>query len=1351
MSSSKPKKQVYAYKYRLCMDLAIGHGYLDAFRSIYFADKLVWAGNVRASVASQQIFVNQPGLFGGDDSEGGVNGMIELAHGSLEQELLGVNNNGTYDPNPSIDAYKRVSGIKNNIFQAFQAAWPAKAQQYRGIALMRFYDFYVGTSPYLKDISIGIERYWSGWYPEVAKVGVDANPAHIIYETIINDQWGLGYPAADLHEPSMRKSALQLFNEGFGISLAWSSDSTAEAFIGEILEHIDGDFFFDPQYGQWRLRLIREGDPVEFTFNKDNATITQFDRRGPGELINQLYVKYTSPESEEYVSVAQQDLACIQAQGQAVSSTKEYRGIRNETLALHVCQRDLQTLCSTLATIEMTVNRKAWKLTPGAVVVVHWPDLDIEQLQMRVTTLSYPSSETGDIQLTLMEDIFGRVTNVFNGDAGSGWEDERRDPTPFSVLFPWEVPFWFVAQISGAEVPDEIFGFGSVLAVSDNPDLRLVELRTRDSAGVYQQTDTGPSTPSALLSQALPASVLTDMFLNPTSILRPGGIQQNSYAVIGTGINAEIVRVLAVNDNGTYSLQRGMMDTHPRAWPIGTRVFFINETTFVADPAAVSLGVTQNYELLMQTSLGITPEADAQKVALPILARQGRPYPPNNIMVDGQRWPDTVDTAGKGSFEVTWSHRNRLFDVLDQHLMWQDPSVPPEEGTTYTVQLWKGTTKVLDFDGILGSGQIIPADGLDQDEYELRVFSVRDDMTSYQVFSHEILLLIGESSIDWPVIPFPGRRLAIIGDSISYENTLHVAGNGSRYEQYSFSVTGYWPKAAQLFNHRLELEPGLQPDLNGRHQGLNTAIAGSRVMNWWLKAFDNQNDGVLDQGPMYTALKNINAFDVAVIMGGTNDLSFNRTASEVLSDIKRAVSQIARAGKWVFVMTITARTTDLLNGYSLDQQAIIRSRLDQVNQGLKAWVEKAQPPNVWLVDAFGAVVGPNGIDPAGLVSPLTSATAPSVMGNYNPRNPGIIYMSDGLHPGPAGAFAIGEELAKVMIAAGVPPRDANTLGPMTMGPNILPNPTFGVTTAAPPTGKSSVLGRALGLGVARIDATHPPGKDSYSNMGIGYANGPMPDYWFFYRASNSDNESFSNFNAYMWGDLATQFPNLYEYVEDSTWTDGCARTSIVSVDGKQALRIDFRTVQTGNKNEAFTVRCMVPRGQHGEWDDYGDGDILVPNTVYAGGDQLAAEATVKLSNVKGLHTAIMTLEFLSVNLPATSSGDYSSAGAVITGTANGMNFWPPSDIDRIRIPTEDVTLQMRTAAVKAPVPAPGENHQYARLNFQFACDASEGPASVTLIIVAPSVNKLSPLDFPPTLEDRQGLGYELGENLGGSH
>lgn len=594
----------------------------------------------------------------------------------------------------------------------------------------------------------------------------------------------------------------------------------------------------------------------------------------------------------------------------------------------------------------------------------------------------------------------------------------------------------------------------------------------------------------------------------------------------------------------------------------------------------------------------------------------------------------------------------------------------------------------------------------------------------------------GDRTGDWddwemPIydrVPFPGRRLAIVGDSISAYNSVHVDPKGTtgRYETYGFGFAGYWTNADQILGGRLLLEPGIQPDTNGQKRGYNFAIAGTKVANWWKEQDDVLNDGKIEMGPMFAALNNLPNYDVVVMMGGTNDLAGNETADKVLLNLKKASTDLAKNGKWVFLMTISPRTRDLLQGYTLEQQDAIRARLQAVNDGLRTWVSTVDPGNIFLVDTWDQMVGPNGIDPAGLVSSATSATAASTHGNYRPDAPSVVFAHDGLHPGPAGGYAMGKVLAEAMVLAGIPARtSATTLGPYTLGTNLLANPNMVFTQLSlaqtPPSYNYTNIGWATGLGTQVVAA---------GNLHNGYTHGKLPDNWHFYRSSNSEAEvigygpggTYSNFQAYTWADLAGQFPSLTEYMDDSTWSPGAVKVSIIDDGGVPALRVDVNIPQTGNKNEAFVIATFLPKERHGPWDNYGyltpDQGTPPVNTLYGAGDVLHAEMDLTMTGLNHSLTSCRLTMNLYGNAPA-------QDGANMTSLGNHPTFWPPSDMDNCRMHPENRAIKLRAPAVRVPPYESGATLRYAELRLEVSFDASTSGATGSFIIKNPSVRKMT--------------------------
>ena len=208
MGGKSKKKSTVGYQYYTNMHFAICHGEIDALRSIWWADKVYWQGNIaKTSDGSTTMgYKDNSGMFGGESSEGGAEGKFEFGAGSYEQNLIGVLPNGQYDPAAVLSIYGGQPGNQ----QVRTAKVPDKAVNYRGLAVVLLHDNYVGNNAYIKDISFEVERYWKGWQPGLSRIGDNMNPAHILYECLTNEDWGLGYGAERIDQAAFLKAAQTL-------------------------------------------------------------------------------------------------------------------------------------------------------------------------------------------------------------------------------------------------------------------------------------------------------------------------------------------------------------------------------------------------------------------------------------------------------------------------------------------------------------------------------------------------------------------------------------------------------------------------------------------------------------------------------------------------------------------------------------------------------------------------------------------------------------------------------------------------------------------------------------------------------------------------------------------------------------------------------------------------------------------------------------------------------------------------------------------------------------------------------------------------------------------------------------
>jgi len=243
------------------------------------------------------IDINQPTLFGGVEREGGIKGRIDFYRGTLTQTAN--------------DYLKAKLGL-------------ADVPAYRGVSYAVLRGLYVGTSAYLKPISFVARRTPNqlGVPSGRHNINGDANPACILFEMLTNDRWGLGVPAGQVNTASFLAAADLLFAEGFGLSMLVDGAAAARDLFSEVLRHVDGVLYTDPQTGLLTFALAREnygpGDPL--LLDESNVDEVKIGRPAWDETKNVVKLTYIDRANNFTPRVAQeQDLANVQARGGEVS------------------------------------------------------------------------------------------------------------------------------------------------------------------------------------------------------------------------------------------------------------------------------------------------------------------------------------------------------------------------------------------------------------------------------------------------------------------------------------------------------------------------------------------------------------------------------------------------------------------------------------------------------------------------------------------------------------------------------------------------------------------------------------------------------------------------------------------------------------------------------------------------------------------------------------------------------------------------------------------------------------------------------------------------------------------------
>lgn len=703
------KSVTVGYKYYLGMHMVFCHGPIDKIIRIDFDDKTAWTGNA----AGGQITISAENLFGGQKREGGVSGAVDIDMGG-----------DTQTPNSYL-----VSKLGSMV------------PGFRGVVSAVFRQVYLGMNPYLKRPSFWGQRILvrqngiAQWYSAKAAIGQDMNPAHIIRECLTDPDWGMGYPEADVDDTAFQAAADQMFSEGMGMSILWDKSVTLEEFIQEVLKHIDGSLFVDRTSGKFVLKLARGGYDVNSLLVLDESSvdkISDFKRNTIGELINSVTVVYWDASTGKNNSVTVQDIALAAQQQSVVSTTKQFPGFTNGTIATKVAARSLKALSVPLASGTIYANRKAASLNVGDVFVLSWPRYGISQLVMRVANVELGALDSNVVKISAVEDVFALSSAIYAPPPPSGWTDPNNDPAPCPYHCVIEAPFWELCQRMGETDARSIpttAGFVVATGVRPTSDAGNAQLITNPTNTAYEEAGTVDFCPTAVLTAAITP--------NQTVIPISGGIDLdivkiNTYAIIDN----ELVVVTAISSS-SMTVGRGVLDTVPVVHALGARVFF-PDVYFETDTVEYATGETARIKLLPTTAKGTLAEGSAPVQTVTIQARSSKPYPPQQLRINTQAYPDTV--RGDQNITVAWVHRDRLQQTATL-VDTEAASIGPEANTTYTCRLLTQGGSVIathaGLTGVVTDTFTLAEMGSNYGRLRIQLWAVRDGIQSLQMHDWE--------------------------------------------------------------------------------------------------------------------------------------------------------------------------------------------------------------------------------------------------------------------------------------------------------------------------------------------------------------------------------------------------------------------------------------------------------------------------------------------------------------------------------------------------------------------------------------------------------------------------------------
>ena len=562
----------------------------------------------------------------------------------------------------------------------------------------------------------------------------DLNAAHIIRECLTNTLWGKGATTAQIDDQSFRSAANTLYDEGLGLSLAWSESKTIKDFISNVLDHINGELYVDRVSNLWTLKLIRD-DYDKHTLDvltESHYRSLGFERRTLADCINQVSVTYYDSGREKDSTLTVQDIGRIAQQGGVSSQDIDYKGVSNNDLASVLALRDLKTLSTELASIEFeTTEAVAGLWNKGHPFKLSNTCYGLSEAIFRVTEIKFGDGVDNTISVKAVEDSFSNpMTAVIEYTPITRVNKSAQDATAIA----FEVPYIeLVEQYGQFEIDQKL---------SANPDLSFVGMAAvrpnnyHINASLYSNAGAGYAEEGTL--DFCPSATLKSAIGYLDTAFEVANVAEFNLLKVNDRIQLDDELMAFVSfDTTTHILtvKRGVFDTTVQKHSAAARLYGWDNYSGLDSTEYLS-GETVALKALTLTGSDILELSEATAHSITCSARAIRPYPPANVQINGEYFPAEVT----GALILTWAHRNRMVQTSAVPLAWTAASSNVEDGVEYLLTLIgidDQKTVLLDAESLGNvASHELDMTAYDHANYRVQLQSVRDQHTCLQIFEH---------------------------------------------------------------------------------------------------------------------------------------------------------------------------------------------------------------------------------------------------------------------------------------------------------------------------------------------------------------------------------------------------------------------------------------------------------------------------------------------------------------------------------------------------------------------------------------------------------------------------------------
>ena len=455
-------------EYRMTIHYGICQGKIDNIRRVRIGEKTMLAD------PGKDVNVDLPNFHGGEEKQGGIRGRFLWQDGSFTQTLPAGMASSYGDSSGSLPGYRGVATVMFKGQGSDDAPRNEGGTNEEGQPIFDGHNpgngWLWGQSPFIPAVDFMVTRITDiqpGWLDSRREIslpatvsrtlndeitgisstlGPNCNPVHIIREVLTNDIWGVGIPENILDDATFKQAAIDVHEEGLGVSFQFDATESGESIISTVLEHIEGVIYLSPLSGLLNIMVLRGGyDKNNLThYDETSSKVISVARKNVGEITNEVLVRWTNPANEKLEPVSLQNLAAIARAGAVISNSITYAGVRDITTAWKIAERELAATSEQTMAVELELDRRAWGLVPGSTFRLTSDENHIDDVVLRALRVDYGRPGEDRIRINAVEDVFARTTpNFENPTQGVCPSNPRRfniSQMPGAVILRYDVP-----------------------------------------------------------------------------------------------------------------------------------------------------------------------------------------------------------------------------------------------------------------------------------------------------------------------------------------------------------------------------------------------------------------------------------------------------------------------------------------------------------------------------------------------------------------------------------------------------------------------------------------------------------------------------------------------------------------------------------------------------------------------------------------------------------------------------------------------------------------------------------------------------------------------------------------------